>query len=225
MYYYYNFGQPSSGLFSNIGLAVGWIVMAIAAIVGLVLFFTFLRRKNENKFHGGTRKVYNFFNFNRFYTEDIIRLLYIMCAFALTAGGVVYIIRGSIILGIALIIGGNLALRLLSELMVVFMVMVRRLVSVDKKLSKIEKFYEDDYSDWDAKATVESEEDFDDDFECTGHCDGCGASCTPDFKEEHEIKEAPGVIYAGHVEKEKLGAPEGEEEYVTPEGEKEVTEE
>ena len=223
-YGYYNYyTQPMV----NYGL-ISLIVAAAAALVGVILFFTFLRRKNEDRLRGVGKKIYDYFNFNRFYTEDLMKLLYIVTALVLTALGITYIVMGRFVLGISMLVGGNIAARVLYELIIVTMVITRRIVSVDRRVSRIEKFYEDDYSDWECGQDDGVELDIDeDDFQCSGACESCASECSPEFKEAHGTEQEkdyrdynreykPSVIYAGHVEKEKLSAPERDEDPVTP---------
>ena len=175
MFYYYDYQTPgySQTTYLSSGV-IFWIVAGVAALAGLVLFFTLFKKSNEGKFQGKKGKIYNFFNFNRFYTEDLVRLLYIMCALGMLAGGIYYAFAGYVVLGLIIAIGGNVLLRLLSELIIICMVVTRRVVSMDKKLSRIEKFYEDDYSDWEDKPSTELQglEELDD-LDCTGYCDSC----------------------------------------------------
>ena len=56
------------------------VAVLAAIILGVVLYFTFLSKKNEGKYKGVTEKIYNFFSFNKFYTEEIMKLLYIVMA-------------------------------------------------------------------------------------------------------------------------------------------------
>ena len=46
----------------------------LAVVLSIVLYFTFLNKKNEGKYKGAKGKIYNFLSFNKFYTEDIMKL-------------------------------------------------------------------------------------------------------------------------------------------------------
>ena len=54
--YYYNYS----------GIAGAVIAILVAIILGVVLYFTFLNKKNEGKYTGTPGKIYNFLNFNKF---------------------------------------------------------------------------------------------------------------------------------------------------------------
>lgn len=184
------------------------IVGVLAVILGVVLFFTVLQRKNEGKFTGTKGKLYNFLNVNKFYTEDIIRLFYVITVCVVTLVGLTKIVLGGFFSGLFLIVLGNIITRVSYECLLMFFVLVRKTVAIDKKLAGIEKFYGDDFSDGCCGADADagfgddadnSDADFDgfgdDDEEespcsgCTaGSCAGCAAAagCESDNSQEPE---------------------------------------
>ena len=123
------------------------IVGVLAVILGVVLFFTVLQRKNEGKFTGTKGKLYNFLNVNKFYTEDIIRLFYVITVCVVTLVGLTKIVLGGFFSGLFLIVLGNIIARVSYECLLMFFVLVRKTVAIDKKLAGIEKFYGDDFAD------------------------------------------------------------------------------
>ena len=137
-----------------------WIIgLVIAAIViGIVLNFTFLRKSNEGKFKGFRGKVYDLFAMNRFHTEDITKLLGVITFLMITFLGIYMIFTGSIGAGILIIIFGNLLARVCYELIMMFAILTRKTVSMDRRLAGIEKFYSDDMEDWD-KSEEAAEDD------------------------------------------------------------------
>lgn len=185
------------------------IVGVLAVILGVVLFFTVLQRKNEGKFTGVKGKLYDFLNVNKFYTEDIIRLFYVITVCVVTLVGLTKIVLGGFFSGLFLIVLGNIITRVSYECLLMFFVLVRKTVAIDKKLAGIEKFYGDDFSDGCCGADADdagfgddadnSDADFDgfgdDDEEespcsgCTaGSCAGCAtaAGCESDNSQEPE---------------------------------------
>lgn len=129
------------------GGQVTFLVVAVLAaiILGVVLYFTFLSKKNEGKYKGVTEKIYNFFSFNKFYTEEIMKLLYIVMAAVLVVVGVVMLFTYSLVGGLLILVLGNILLRICYELIMMFIILCRKTVSVDKKLDKITDFYSDDF--------------------------------------------------------------------------------
>ena len=117
----------------------------LAMIVGVVLFVTFMSKKHEGKHQGFLEKVYNFLNFNRFYAENLVRLLYVIAVCVLVLVGIALMLLGldahaSAIfwMGAGLLVLGNLAARICCELVMMFIILCRKTVSVDRRLSKIE---------------------------------------------------------------------------------------
>lgn len=158
--YYDYFSEPQPEVISSSNFLI--IAAAIGAVIGVILYFTLFRKSNEKKLKGGSLKIFNFMNLNKFYLEDIIRLLNILTFFVVTAEGVALLINGEWEKGLLVLFGLNLAARIVYEILMMFVIQVRRTITIDKKLNKIEKFYEDEFEDFD-------------DGEC-GPCEGCSAS-------------------------------------------------
>lgn len=130
-----------------------WIfgLIIAAVVIGIVLNATFLSRKNEGRFHGFWGKVYNCLSFNRFYSEGITKLLGVITFLMLTFLGLYMVFTGSVVTGILTIIFGNLAARLGYELVMMFIILCKKSVSIDKRVSAIEKYYSEDEEDWDVE--------------------------------------------------------------------------
>jgi len=140
--------------------AVLAIAAAVAAVLGVILFFTFFRRKNEGRFSGLKGKIYDFMTMYRFYTEDILRFVYIVSTCVITVTGIVSIILGSFVAGILLLVAANLVLRLCFELVMMFVLLCRKTVSLERKVSGIADYYDDGYEEF-----------------CGGDCGSCGEDC------------------------------------------------
>ena len=144
--YYGYYGSPMSRFVNGTVLLAAAAVLAV--IAGVVLFLTFLTKKHEGKYHGFRGKLYNFLNFNRFYAESIVRFLYLLTVCALTLVGVAQMILGldagsSAIfwMGAGLLVLGNLAARVCCELVMMFIILCRKTVSIDRRLSKMESAF------------------------------------------------------------------------------------
>lgn len=141
--YYDYYASPVSRALDGTFLIIA--AAMIALIAGIVLFFTFMNPKHEGRQHGVWKKLYNFLNFNRFYSEKLLRFLYAITFCILTIAGLVEIIVGlaggywSLFwTGAAMLIPGNLAARILYELLMMFIILCRKTVSVDRRLSRME---------------------------------------------------------------------------------------
>ena len=141
--YYGYYETPATRLMNGGIFLIGAAILAV--IVGVVLFVTFMSKKHEGKHQGFLEKVYNFLNFNRFYAENIVRLLYVIAVCVLVLVGIALMLLGldahaSAIfwMGAGLLVLGNLAARICCELVMMFIILCRKTVSVDRRLSKIE---------------------------------------------------------------------------------------
>ncbi len=113
------------------------VVAVLAVIAGVVLFFTVFSKRNEKRFHGALGRLYHLMNVNRFYLEDILRFLYVVLAVVLAALGVTCIVLGKVVSGILMIVLGEVALRVTVELLMMFVILCRKSVSIDRKLEQI----------------------------------------------------------------------------------------
>lgn len=178
----YPFSQ-SYGYYYSINLEAVGVAILVAMILAVVFYFTFLDKKNEGKFKGFAAKVYNFFNFNKFYVEDVLRLIYVVSVAFLLVVSLAVLFSASFIAGLLLLVLGNVALRIGYELIMMFIILCRKTVSVDKRLEKIGKFYSDDFDEGVcAEAAPEAAGE-----SCAGCC-GCDAAGEAD--ESGEADEA-----------------------------------
>lgn len=180
------------------------IAVLTAAILAIVMYFTFLRKENEGKYTGWKKTVYDFFNFNRFYTEDIMKLLYVLLTAAFTVIGI-FMLFVEFATGLILIIVGNLALRIAYELVMMFVILCRKTVSIDKKMDRVVAFYGDDFDEGECEGecgscdadcgmrddeetaseeAVDGDSEKSYDFSCSGNCSGCGVEGCGSFSEE-----------------------------------------
>lgn len=173
------------------------IAILVAIILGIVLYFTFLKKENEDKYTGWKKVVYDFFNFNKFYAEDIMKLVYVMLTAAFVVIGV-FMLFVNIGTALILLVLGNVALRVSYELIMMFVILCRKTVSIDKKLDKVVAFYGDDFDEGDCDGDCgacdsecedreEDEEAFE--FFCGGNCSGCNVEGCGGIVEEEKDEE------------------------------------
>ncbi len=181
-YDYYDYYTTPVVSYVNNALILA-IAAVLAVIAGIVLCATFLKKNNEGRYAGFRGKLYNALTFNRFYAENIIKFVYIIAACVVTVMGIVLIVMGSFLAGIMMLVVANIGLRISVELVLMFIILCKKTVSMDRRLSKIENFYVENYGDdWGG----EDEEpcggyDEDDDEGC-GSCTTCsGLSDLEDF--------------------------------------------
>ena len=106
-----------------------WVVISaiLAVIGGIVLYFTFLSKKNEGKFTGFLGWMYDFLTFKKMMIENLLKILYL---FAL--------ISTSFIAFLMTLVFGNIAARVGYELFLVTLVICRNTTDINKKLGNKE---------------------------------------------------------------------------------------
>lgn len=118
--------------------AIAWIVIAAIAIIGgLVLYFTFLSKRNEGKFKGFLGWAYEFFNFKKFTIEAILKITYLILAIFTTLFSFT-MIASSPVGFLAILVLGNLVLRIFYESTLVILVICRNTTEINNKLTKKE---------------------------------------------------------------------------------------
>lgn len=190
--FYYGYSTPMMN-YLNSGLVMA-IAAAVAAVIGIILYFTLFAKRNEDRFSGLKGKFYNLMTLNRFYAEDILKFFYIVITFAVTAAGIAAIVLGSFLAGITILVAGNVSLRLTFELVMMFIMLCRKTVSMDRKLSRIVDYYDDGYGEFGGGEREMSREEWDafEEDSCSGDCGSCSSEDCGSF-DETEIED---IIYA-----------------------------
>lgn len=137
---YSNYGLISPARASTIASSAIWtIIAAILAVVGgIVLYFTFLSKKNEGKFTGFLGWMYDFLTFKKMMIENLLKILYLIAALFITLGSF-GLISTSFLAFLMMLIFGNVAARVVYELLLVTLVICRNTTDISKKLSKSEE--------------------------------------------------------------------------------------
>ena len=140
MPYYGDLYDIAMGREGNTSLPYTWIVAAVilGALIGFVLYSVIFRGEKYKKEQDKKGKIYNYIAFNRFYGENIVRFLYLICASIITAIGIAELIGGSIIIGLGFIVLLNLFVRLAFELAEMFILLCKKTVLIEKRLERIE---------------------------------------------------------------------------------------
>lgn len=147
---YYNYGSSSNNIFNSSETYRNFAIIAlIIGIVGaIVLFATFLRKKNKNKFTGFLDFLYDFLHFDNLFAEKLVKWIYLASAIFLTVyciGTIVFIASSSmlgkdIIIWICLgvLVLGNILLRVVFEFLIIRLVVCRNTSEINKKLGKMD---------------------------------------------------------------------------------------
>lgn len=137
---YSNYGLISPARASTIASSAIWTIIAaiLAVIGGIVLYFTFLSKKNEGKFTGFLGWMYDFLTFKKMMIENLLKILYLIAALFITLGSF-GLISTSFLAFLMMLIFGNVAARVVYELLLVTLVICRNTTDINKKLSKSEE--------------------------------------------------------------------------------------
>ena len=101
------------------------IVSVILAIIGgIVLYFTFLSKKNEGKFTGFLGWLYDFLTFKKMMIENVLKILYIIVALFVTLSSFGLMSISFLAFLLTLVIG-NVLTRVIYELLLVKLVICK----------------------------------------------------------------------------------------------------
>ena len=117
----------------------GWGVasLIIAVIGGLVLYFTFLSKKNDGVFEGFKGWAYDFLTFKKMVIENILKVVYLILAIFTTLVSFSFISESFLAFIITLVVG-NLVIRIIYELSLVVLIICRNTTEINRKLDKHE---------------------------------------------------------------------------------------
>ena len=116
------------------------ISIALAVVGGLVLYFTFLRKSNDQKFKGFLGWMYDFLSFKKMFLEDFLRVLYLVSAIFVTLYSFA-LISTSFLNFILTLIVGNVMLRVSFELMLLALVLCRNTTNISNKITNLEAHF------------------------------------------------------------------------------------
>ena len=136
---YNSYGVSSTILDSSpkfVASGIWTIVSVILAIIGgIVLYFTFLSKKNEGKFTGFLGWLYDFLTFKKMMIENVLKILYIIVALFVTLSSFGLISISFLAFLLTLVIG-NVLTRVIYELLLVELVICKNTTEINKKLNK-----------------------------------------------------------------------------------------
>ena len=112
-----------------------WTIISIvlAIVGGVVLYFTVFNKSNESKYRGFMAKIYELVHFKYFLIDDLFKILYIICALAITLLSLNYIGNWKFLV---ILIAGNVALRISFEFTMLFMELCNNVRNISKKGKK-----------------------------------------------------------------------------------------
>jgi len=115
------------------------MVMEVLGLVfgvlgAFVIFFGFMSEKNEGRFSGRLGQLYSFLNFKDFIIEGMLKFLYVLAACLCTGIGLFMSLTVvNLSRGLVLLIGGNLAVRIVFEFLMMAVKACRNLGEIGKE--------------------------------------------------------------------------------------------
>ena len=124
----YNYGSSSDA-------GIWTIISAVLAVIGgIVLYFTFLKKSNDGKFKGFAGWMYDFLTFKKMLIENLLRILYLICALFTTLASFA-IIGTSFLSFVIMLLGGNLVIRIIYEFSLILLVICRNTTDINTKMN------------------------------------------------------------------------------------------
>jgi hypothetical protein len=126
---YYNYASAAPG-----------ICLLLALIAGVVIFFLFMPRHKDGQFTGFLLWLRDFLNFKTLLAENVLRLLYIICACWITLMAFAQLFAASSSVGasllsfLLLLIVGNVVARILFEFILVILLISKNTTEINTKL-------------------------------------------------------------------------------------------
>lgn len=138
MYTYSTYATPStSSALTTADLGVWGIIVFVLAIIGGILgYFLFVQKKNT--FKGFLKWAHNFLNFKTLFIEGLMKIGYMMMFIFVTLGSF-GLISTSFIAFLVMLIGGNLALRVCYEFVMLTLILVKNTTEINDKLGDDKK--------------------------------------------------------------------------------------
>ncbi len=131
----YSSYSSSSILRSSSNIAIWLIVSLVIAIVGgILIYFLFLNKKNERRFNGFAKWLYDFLSFKKMFMEALLKITYLILAIYLTLYSFA-LISSSVLSFFVTLIVGNIALRVAYEFALLLLVICKNTTEINSKLS------------------------------------------------------------------------------------------
>lgn len=136
----YNSSSAASALTKSAGAAMdtaiwGIIALLVALVGGIVLYFTFLSKKNDGKFEGVLGWLYDTLTFKKMLLETVLKITYLIFAIWITLSS--FTLIGTSFWGFVLmLVGGNVLVRVIYEFSLLTIVMCRNTTEINTYLKK-----------------------------------------------------------------------------------------
>ena len=123
------------GGFGQTPNSLTWMIIALILAIagGILVYFLFLKKDNENKFTGFVKYLYEFLSFKKMWLESILKISYLIIAIYISLMS--FELIGTSFLGFILtLVFGNIVLRVVYELSLLLLTICRNTTEINKKL-------------------------------------------------------------------------------------------
>ena len=125
----------SSGYGYSNGAEVWIIVSLILGVIGGILtYFLFLTKKNDGKFKGFVKWLYEFLSFKKMCIEVILKIIYLILTIYITLSSFAFTSSPAAFFGMLIL--GNLFIRILFEFSLLFLMMFNQVKEINDKMKK-----------------------------------------------------------------------------------------
>lgn len=121
-------------ILKQFGVAMTVAGFIIGIIMAFIVFFAFMSKKHENRFHGFLGWLYNYLNFKNFIIEGLLKFCYVLGACICTMVGVFNILCLQLVTGFGVLIFGNLVLRIIYEFALMIVLICRNVTEINRKM-------------------------------------------------------------------------------------------
>ena len=132
------FGNNDYSYGLNTNALVGLVICIVLAFAGgIVLYCTFLSKKNNGKFKGFLGWLYDTLSFNSLLMELLLKICYLITAGFITLYSIVLLFTpgSGFLVFLILIIFGNIGVRIMYEFMLILIIICRNTSEINKTLS------------------------------------------------------------------------------------------
>ena len=131
-YEYYDMMDSGFGVSNS---STTWMIVAfiLAVVGGILTYFLFLKKDNENKFTGFVNYLYEFLSFKKMWLETILKVSYLILTIYITLMSF-ELISKSFIAFLLTLVFGNIILRVVYELSLILLTICRNTTEINKKL-------------------------------------------------------------------------------------------
>ena len=125
----------SASTMNSVASSAIWIIVSLVLAIVAALTWGDLKEDNEGKYTGFLGWMYDFLTFKKLTIENVLKILYLICAIFVTLSSFATI-STSFIVFLVYLVAGNLVVRIAYELILVRLIICRNTTEINKKLDK-----------------------------------------------------------------------------------------